>query len=117
MPFGGPGGETGGRAIGRGHTRRAAFAVLAIIIALGLGAGSILAWYVDAQWFGSLGYSEVFWTTLELKSTLFCTFTFVTFIVLYVSLRLLQPPQLTRPVDRLLYINGQPVSLSLAPVI
>jgi uncharacterized protein len=117
MPFGRPGGDTGGRAIGSGHTRRVGFAIFAILIGLALGASSILAWYVEAQWFDSLGYSEVFWKTLELKSTLFSAFTLVTFVLLYVSLRLLQPPQLTRPVDRLLYINGQPVSLSLGPVV
>jgi uncharacterized membrane protein (UPF0182 family) len=117
MPLGGPRGDTGGRADGRSRPRRATLAILAVFIGLALGASGILAWYVEAQWFDSLGYSEVFWKTLELKSALFCGFTLVTFVLLYVSLRLLRPTQLDWPVDRLLYVNGQPVSLSLEPVV
>jgi uncharacterized protein len=117
MAFGGPGGDTDGRATGRGRSRRARYVILAVIVGLALGGSSILAWYVEAQWFDSLGYSDVFWKTLELKSTLFCTFTLLTFLVLYVSLRLLQPPQLTSPIGRILYINGQPVPISLGPVV
>jgi hypothetical protein len=90
---------------------------VAVVVVLALGASSLLAWYVDAQWFDSLGYSSVFWTTLQLKSTLFSGFTLVTFLLVYAALRLLQPPQLRMPVDRVLYVNGQPVSLSLGPVI
>jgi len=114
VAFPGPGGDTRGRAIGGRRPRRARYAILAIVVALVLGASSILSWYVEAQWFGSLGYSEVFWKTLELKSSLFCFFTFITFAVVYASLRLLQPSQLT---DRLLYVNGEPVSLSLGPIV
>ena len=97
MPFGDRGGDATGRAIGGGHRRRARFAVLAIVVGLVLGASSLLAWYIDAQWFGSLGYSDVFWTTLQLKSTLFSGFTLVTFLLVYAALRLLKPPQLNAP--------------------
>jgi uncharacterized membrane protein (UPF0182 family) len=117
MPIGGPGGDTDGRATGRSHSRRVRYAILAAIVGLALFGSSALAWYVEAQWFGSLGYSDVFWKTLELKSTLFCSFTLATFLLLYVSLRLLQPPQLVRPADRLVYINGQPVSFSFGPIV
>ena len=117
MPLGGPGGDTGGRATRQRRSRHGTLAILAVFIGLALGASGILAWYVEAQWFDSLGYSEVFWKTLELKSALFCGFTLVTFVLLYVSLRLLRPTQLNWPGDRLLYVNGQPVSLSLEPVV
>ena len=117
MPFGDTGGEATGRAIGGGRRRRGRFVALAVVVGLALGASSMLAWYVDAQWFDSLGYSDVFWKTLQLKSTLFSAFTLVTFVLVYAALRLLKPPQLATPMDRVLYINGQPVSLSLGPVV
>jgi uncharacterized protein len=94
--------------------RRVRLAILAIVIGLVLGARGMLSWYVDVLWFDSLGYGDVFWKTLELKSTLFCGFTLSTFLILYASLRLLKPGDLT---TRLLYVNGQPVSLSLQPVV
>ncbi len=117
MPIGDRGGDATGRALGEGRRRRARFVVLAVVVGLALGASSLLAWFIDAQWFDSLGYSQVFWTTLQLKSTLFSGFTLVTFVLIYAALRLLKPPQLDAPVERVLYVNGQPVPLSLGPVI
>ncbi len=108
MPF-----SRSGSGVGGPSRRAARFAVLAIVVGLLLGARGMLSWYVDALWFGSLGFTDVFWKTVELKSTLFCGFTLVTFLVVYASLRLLQPGDLA---SHLLYINGQPVSLSLQPI-
>jgi len=113
MPFADPGSDTGRRAIGGGHRRRVRFAVLGVVVALALGGSSLLSWYVDAQWFDSLGYSDVFWTTLQLKSTLFSVFTLATFLLVYGALRLLRPAPLNAAIDRVLYVNGQPVSLPL----
>jgi hypothetical protein len=48
MPFPGPGGEAGVRAIGGNHSRRARFVIVAIIIGVVLGASSMLSWYVEA---------------------------------------------------------------------
>lgn len=114
MPLLGLGGEPGGRATGASHQRRGRLVFFAIAVGLVLGTSSMLSWYLEALWFGSLGYSDVFWKTLELKSTLFCGFTLVTFILVYAALRLLQPSQLD---NRLLYVNGQPVSLPLQSVV
>jgi uncharacterized protein len=93
--------------------RRVRLAVLAVVVGLVLGARGTLSWYVDALWFDSLGFGDVFWKTLQLKSTLFCGFTLATFLIVYAALRLLQPADLA---TRLLYVNGQPVSLSLKPL-
>jgi uncharacterized protein len=112
MPFP-AGGDSGSLAGGRGR-RRGGLLVLAIAVALVLGASSLISYYVDSLWFGSLGYGEVFWKTLELKSTLFCGFTFITFLIVYASLRLMRPAGLN---TRLLYVNGQPVPLSLDPAV
>ncbi len=100
--------------IGGSRRRRIRLAIIAIVIGLVLGASSLLSWYIEALWFDSLGYGDVFWKTLELKSTLFCGFALATFLVVYGALRLLQPPPLA---SRILYVNGQPVPLSLQPLI
>jgi uncharacterized protein len=105
--------ESGSGTMGS-NRRRARLAVLAIVVGLVLGARGMLTWYVDALWFDSLGYGDVFWKTLELKSTLFCGFTLSTFLIVYAALRLLQPGDLS---NRLLYVNGQPVSLSIQPLV
>jgi uncharacterized membrane protein (UPF0182 family) len=114
MPFSEPGVGHGDRVSRDGRRRGIRLAAAAVVVGLVLGAGSLLSWYIDALWFDSLGYSEVFWKTLELKSALFCGFALATFVVLYAALRLLQPPALP---SRVLYVNGQPVPLSLQPLV
>ena len=56
------------------------FIALAI---LGFAGRTWLSYYVDALWFGSLGYGQVFWKSLRLQSSVFCIFTVATFLVLY----------------------------------
>lgn len=114
MPLSEPGVERGDRTAGNTRRRRVRLAIFAVVIGLVLGASSLLSWYIEALWFGSLGYGDVFWKTLELKSALFCGFALVTFVIVYTALRLLQPPPLS---SRTLYVNGQPVSLSLQPLV
>jgi len=46
-----------------------AFALLAAVL---LGGRTALSYYVDALWFGSLGYGEVFWKTQGLQWGIFC---------------------------------------------
>jgi hypothetical protein len=94
--------------------RRAGLLVLALIAVLLLGGSSLLSWYVEALWFDSLGYSQVFWTTIELKSSLFAAFAGATFFLVYLALRALRPAELT---GRLLYVNDQPLSFSLDPLV
>jgi uncharacterized protein len=103
-----------GRLASGSNQRSARLALLALVVALVLGARGTLSWYVDALWFESLGFGEVFWRSLQLKSSLFCGFTLVTFLLVYASLRLLRPGELT---TRFLYVNGQPVSLSMEPLV
>src|ERR1035437_10564935 len=59
----------------------AIFAVLAIIF----GGHAASSYYVDALWFGSLGYGEVFWKTLSFQSGVFAAFAAATFLILYGS--------------------------------
>ena len=96
----------------RGLTGR--LALLAAVVVLFFGAGTLISWYVEALWFDSLGYGDVFWKTLGLKTGTFWAFTAVTFVLLFAAFRLLRP---VGAAGRLLYLNGQEVTFSLQPVI
>ncbi len=89
-------------------------ALLAALVVLFFGAGTLISWYVEALWFDSLGYGDVFWTTLGLKTGTFWAFTAITFVLLFAAFRLLRP---VGAAGRLLYLNGQEVTFSLQPVI
>ncbi len=56
------------------------FAVLAVIL---FSSRTVLSYYVDALWFGSLGYAEVFRKTISLQWLVFAGFFAATFFVLY----------------------------------
>jgi len=56
------------------------FAVLAVIF---FSSRTVLSYYVDALWFGSLGYAEVFRKTISLQWLVFAVFLAATFIILY----------------------------------
>jgi len=48
--------------------RRGRLFLLAVLGVLVLGAGTALSYYVDALWFDSLGFRDVFWKTLNLQA-------------------------------------------------
>src|SRR6187397_2376906 len=56
------------------------FAVLAVLTFSG---GTALSYYIESLWFDSLGYVDVFWTTLNVQAAVFAGFTVATFLVLY----------------------------------
>jgi uncharacterized protein len=72
-----------------------------------------LSIYLSALWFGSLGYSEVYWYIFKLKLSLFLIFTLLTVVILRGALWLLQrafgADSLAR---RTIVINNQPVEFS-----
>ena len=112
--------------------RRLFFLILAVLAVVVFFGRTALAYYVEALWFGSLGYRDVFRTTLSLQWAVFAAFTAVTFLILYgwfLALRWAcrhelpssstirisgQPLQL--PVDRILRLIGLAVSLVVALV-
>src|ERR1700736_3015935 len=103
------------------------FAVLAVIF---FSSRTVLSYYVDALWFGSLGYAEVFRKTISLQWLAFAGFFAATFFVLYgwflVLWRTYQPHllgggpifgvgrELRLPVERMLRPMGLVVSLGIA---
>ena len=56
------------------------FAVLAVMFFC---SRTVLSYYVDALWFGSLGYAEVFRKTISLQWLVFAVFFAATFLILY----------------------------------
>ena len=98
--------------------RRGRILVIVVIVALFLSASTTLSYYVDALWFSSLGYSAVFWRTLNFQAVAFIAFTLLTFAALYGSFLLFKPDSLADLTSgRTIIINGQPVRLPMEPAL
>jgi len=82
-----------------------------------LSGGTALSYYVDALWFGSLGYGDVFWKTLNVQARIFTLFALVTFAALYGSFLALKPERLGEIAGGRILINGQPLTLPVEPVL
>jgi len=95
--------------------------LLAILIGIGLlvsFARTWLSYYVDALWFESLGYLQVFSKSLSLQWTVFALFSAATFIILFGSFRALKKTQLANlPASHTIFVGGQPVKLPVEPVL
>ena len=46
-------------------------------------ARTAVSWFVENLWYGSLGFREIFWKTLEMQWGVFATFTVLTFAILF----------------------------------
>ena len=93
--------------------RRRRFLLLLVLAAIIIfGSRTAFSYYVDALWFGSLGYGEVFRKTLSLEWALFAAFSAATFLVLYgwfLTLRRAYQPDLLG--GRVIFVGGQPLKL------
>jgi len=101
----------------RSPRRRGLWFLFALAGVILLGAGTALSYYVDALWFDSLGYVDVFWTTLRIQSLIFSGFALVTFLVLYGSFLAVKPDRLNDITGGRILINGQPFTLPVEPVV
>ncbi len=89
--------------------------VLGAVLLFGQG---LLSGWVDLLWFGSLGYGEVFWKTRTLQAEVFVLFATVTFAVLFGSFAALRRIHaLDLPHSRSIVIGGQPVNISVEPLL
>ena len=98
--------------------RRLFFFVLALLAVVVFFGRTALSYYVDALWFGSLGYGDVFWKTVSLQWTVFAAFSAVTFLVLYgwfQALRRSYQPDL--PGAGTIFINGKPLKLPVERIL
>ena len=100
------------RDLARRRRRFPAIAFLVILIVIFIGSRTWLSYYIDSLWFGSLGYSGVFWKTLRLESTVFITFFAATFLILYGSLQAMRYAMRSYlPAGNTVYIGRQAVTL------
>ncbi|WP_348262671.1 UPF0182 family protein [Telmatobacter sp. DSM 110680] len=63
--------------------RRGLLGIILVVFLILFSAKTTISYYVDSLWFSSLGYSEVFWRTLEFKWAAFAIPFLLTFVVLY----------------------------------
>src|SRR5579863_4080861 len=95
--------------------RIAAFSLIAVIILIFLSGRAAISYWVDLQWFGSLGYAPVFWRTFGLEWGTFAAFASATFLVLFgVFLALRHVHAADLPEKYTIYFNNQPVELPVA---
>src|SRR5690348_7415322 len=98
--------------------RRRRFVLLfLLIIPVIFGSQAALSYYVNALWFGSLGYGDVFRKTVSLEASVFVVFFAATFFVIYgwflALRRAYQPDSMS---GGLIFIGGQPVRLPVARI-
>ena len=92
--------------------------ILLILVGAGLALSATLSFYVDALWFDSLGYGEVFWRSLRLQGTVFTTFFASTFFLLYAAFIGLKPRRLGDfGSDSFVIIGGHRVRLPVGRVL
>jgi uncharacterized protein len=98
---------------------RRVFWLLVVLIALiFLGGRTAVSYYVNALWFRSLGYGEVFWKTLGMEWGVFAAFAVCTFAVVYGAFLLLRRVHDSDlPLAHTIYLAGRPVKLSAEPAI
>jgi uncharacterized protein len=92
--------------------------VLAAVVIILLGGRTWLSYYIDALWFGALGYGDVFWKTLSIQSAVFLAFAAATFVILYGTFLVLQWAYLSDlPIGHTIFIGGQPLRLPVEPIL
>lgn len=65
---------------------------LGIILFILIAALQSISFYVESLWYGSLGFTSVYWYRIRAQSTLFLAVTIVTAFVLWLIFRLVTPP-------------------------
>src|SRR5438093_9626997 len=96
----------------RRRPRRRGVVLLGVVLAaVVFGGGTAVSYYVEALWFQSLGYLDVFWKTLNLQGAIFSVFAVVTFLTLYGSYFAFKPVRLGELAGLPILINGQPLKL------
>jgi len=89
---------------------------IVLLIALLFSAGTAVSYYVDALWFASLGYGDVFWKTLNLQGAVFTLACVSTFLALYGAYRILKPAHFG-DLGTGIIINNRPITVPVGPVL
>ncbi len=98
--------------------RRGRLALIIVAVVLFFSASTTLSYYVDALWFSSLGYADVFWRTLNFQGAAFALFALLTFLTLYGAFLVFKPESLSELISGgTIIINGQPVKVPMEPAV
>jgi hypothetical protein len=98
--------------------RRRFLLVLGLIAVVIIGGRAGLSYYVDALWFGSLGYGDVFLKTLGFQWMAFAGFAAATFAVLFGTfLALKRAHSADLPASRTILVGGQAVTLPFGSIL
>jgi uncharacterized membrane protein (UPF0182 family) len=98
--------------------RRFVLLLILLLFLVLFAGGAALSYYIEALWFGSLGYGEVFWKTVNLQTVVFTIGGALTFLVLYGAFRALKPPHFGEfGSDGVIFINNQPIKVPVGPVL
>ena len=98
--------------------RRRLVLIFVLLFGIFLAGRTALSYYVDALWFGSLGYGDVFWKTLSLRGAVFAAFAAATFVILYGSFLALKRASFAGlPSSHTILVGGQPVTLPVDAVL
>ena len=114
--------DSNGEIIDVGHTkprrRRWLWWVLAAMALLIFAASRALSIYISAVWFGSLGYSAVYWYMFKLKIALFAIFFVLTVLILRGGFWMVERAFASIALDRrTIFVNQQPVNFSPSRVL
>jgi uncharacterized membrane protein (UPF0182 family) len=115
-------GDFGGRVIDidplgkpKRRGRRGLWLLILALLALFFGLSRASAIYIDTLWFGSLGYSSVYWTTLKYELLLFLCFAVATTVILRGAFWLLERAfDVSALAPRRMIVNQQPVTVAPA---
>ncbi len=105
--------------LGAPRRSRRALILLAVVVLVAVSfARTLLTDWVDLLWFGSLGYSAVFWTTTLWEAGLFLGFGVLTFGLVYGAIAgLKRAHHFDLPETQSLVLGGQTVRLPVEPVV
>ncbi|HEY0404580.1 MAG TPA: UPF0182 family protein [Pyrinomonadaceae bacterium] len=96
----------------RRHWRRWVIVGLLLVV---FGLIRSLSMYLSALWFGSLGYSSVYWTIFRYKAIVFVVFAVLTIVILRGALLLLERVFAASALQsRVIIFNNQPVAFAPA---
>jgi hypothetical protein len=102
----------------RPSRRRRFFLIVGVLAIVVFGSRTMVSYYVDALWFGSLGYEDVFRKTLSLQWAVFAVFAAATFLILYGIFLALKRVHLgDLPRSRTIMVGERPVELPIEPVL
>ena len=82
-----------------------------------LGSSLLVSYYVEALWFDSLGYASVFWSRVNLQASIFGSFAFFTFLLIYGVFLAIKPRRFDEIIGSRILINRQLVQLPIDPIL